>query len=117
MASVVLDPRIDVVRDETLRRGAPQTSFEALGDRVEHVRDDREDQVILGREVVADHALADAGAARHLGHRRSVEAELDDRVNRAVHQLIATFPLRECGRSFLAFAPSSTHVLILVRTY
>jgi hypothetical protein len=45
--------------------------------------------------VVSDHSLADSGTARHLAHRGTGKAQLRDRVNRAIHELIAALELSD----------------------
>ncbi len=70
----------------------------------------------LAAKVVGHHALADTRAARHLGDRGPVEPELDDRVDRAVDELIAPLALGERGRPGLGVL-FSTHDIKLVRAY
>src|SRR3984885_14578531 len=113
---VVVDPRVDVVRDKRLRRRSAEPALKRLGDRVEDPRNGGEDQIVLGGEVIGDDALAHARALRDFTHRRALKAKLDDGANRAVDQLLPPLALRERGRSGVADV-FSTHGGKLVRSY
>jgi hypothetical protein len=78
-----------------LRLGRVEARQHELHHRLEHARDCRADQVILGGEMVSDHSPAHPGPAGHLAHRGALEAELDDGVDRAVHKLITALELGE----------------------
>jgi hypothetical protein len=116
MSSVVLDPSGDVIRNK--RRGycSPQARFQELRDRVEDLRHDLINQVGLGGEVISDDALAHTSASGDLTHRRALEPEIDDRVDRATQQLFAALALSK-GARIPTIATISTHGIILVRSY
>jgi hypothetical protein len=118
---VVPGPRGDVGSDEplrdTLKLPCPQARHQVLPHRPEDIGDHGADQVILGREVVGDHAFADPGPARQLPHRSARKTQVRDRIDHAIHELVTALLLGESPPRGRHTVPVSTHDTSLVRSY
>ena len=116
MLPTTLGPSDDVIRDERRRRSPTQARFQELRDRVKHLRHDGMDQVPISNEMVGDFAFAHTGAWGDHTHRHALESEIDDRVDYAIQQQLASHaPGKRAG--IPGAIPINTHSTLIVRAH